>query len=130
VLYSREKSAYVVNPILRSVFSLTLKKDAPEKFAEMHKFLVEMYNDWIKSSKGTDKTRFFLEKIYHQLALEKPADSLMPQFRDFARTIGQRLSGVKRQDAKEQFMEEFNNDPDLDELFEEKLKDEIKDIFS
>jgi len=127
--YSREKSAYVVDPILRSVFSLTLKNEELDKFGTMHEFLIDMYTDWIADARGTDKTKFFIEKTYHQLVLGEAADSLLPNFKDFAQIIGQNMSEDKCRDAKQQFIMEFSLDPDLGEFFDESIKYKIRKMF-
>ncbi|MGI0014219.1 MAG: hypothetical protein ACREBU_12380, partial [Nitrososphaera sp.] len=129
VRYSREKSGYTVDPILRSVFSLTLKNENQIKFMNMHKFLVNMYTGWIADAKGTDKTKFFLEKIYHQSAIGISTDSLLRQFQKFAEIVGQNMSEDKRRDVKQQFIEEFSLDPDLSDFFDETMKNDVQQMF-
>jgi hypothetical protein len=129
IRYSREKSAYVVDPILRSVFSLTLKNESPEKFILMHQFLVDMYTEWIQDAKGTDKTKFFIEKIYHQIPLGISSDYLIPQFKEFAEIVVQNIEEERQRDVKQQFIEEFRTDPDVGEFFDELTKSNIQKMF-
>jgi len=130
VSYSKEKSAYVVNPILRSVFSLTLKNESPEKFIKIHQSLADLYSDWIKDAKGTDKTKYFIEKIYHQLSCDTLPDALIPQFREFAEIIiVQNVDEERQRDAKQQFIEEFKSDPDFGEYFNELTRANILKLF-
>ncbi len=129
IRYSREKSGYVVDPILRSVFSLTLKNENPDKFSGMHKFLADLYAAWIEDAQGTDKTKFFIEKIYHQLSLGAPANTMIPQFKDFADLLEKSIAEERRRDAKQQLIEEFKADPDLGEFFNEEEKRLIQSLF-
>ncbi len=129
VRYSGKKSAYTVDPILRSVFLLTLKNEDPKKFNAIHEFLIELYINSITDAKGTDKTKFFLEKIYHQSCLDRPVNDLLLEFQEFAKIVGYKMSEDKRRDARQQFIEEFKLDSDLNELFDEMTKNRIQKMF-
>lgn len=129
VRYSREKSGYTVEPILRSVFSLTLKNEEGKKYKEIHNFLIDMYTEWITDAKGTDKTKFFLEKIYHHSCLGRPVDDLLLEFQEFAKIVGYKMSEDKRRDARQQFIEEFKLDSDLNEFFDETTRSNIQKMF-
>jgi len=129
IRYSQEKSAYVVDPILRNVFSLMLKNEKLKNFRTIHGFLVDMYTEWIAEAKGTDKTKFFIEKIYHQLSLEEPINSLLVQFKEFSKIVGRYMPEEQRRDAKQQFIEEFKLDQDLSEFFNESAKHKIREMF-
>ncbi len=129
IRYSREKSAYIVDPILRSVFSLVLKNESPEKFIKMHQSLVDIYKEWIKDAKGTDKIKYFIEKIYHQLSLGLSPDFLILQFQEFAEIIDLNMTEEQRQNARQQFIEELNLDQDIGELFDDFAKNKILKMF-
>lgn len=130
IRYSREKSAYIVDPILRSVFSLTMKHEDLKKFFAMHEFLINLYTDWIKDARGTDKTKFFLEKIYHQLCIQNPVSTFIPEFEKFAHGLVRNLTERSdRDDVKRLFVEEFNGDPDLGGFFDAADKQKIQAMF-
>lgn len=129
VRYSKEKSGYIVDPILRNVFSTLLKSENPQLFKEIHSSLIQLYNESILNAKGTDKTKFFLEKVYHQLSIGVQVGSLISQFEEFVNFIEQNINEEQRHDTKQQFIEEFSGDLDIGSFFNAPEKKTIVNLF-
>jgi hypothetical protein len=130
IRYSKEKSAYIVDPILRNVFSFTLKNNHPSKFKKINEFMVEIYSEWIVNTKGTDKTKYYLEKIYHLINLRCSINKLLREFTEFALDIGRKMDQENQRNVKQQFVEEFKLDPDLNDFFDDSTKNKIKGMFN
>lgn len=131
VRYSRAKSAYAVNPLLRKIFLLKLKGADPDLYKKINQFLVDTYQDWIPLARGTDKVKYFLELIYHLTCLDTKRQELKKAFKDFSGSIIEGLSEENQQNMKLQFTEEVERDTDLQDFFNNfpDLKNNIMNYF-
>jgi hypothetical protein len=130
VRYSRAEGAYVVVPSLRGALFTKLKNSRAEVFRSINEFLAGMYREWNKQGRGFERTRYFLEQIYHLAQLERSTQKLLAKFNDFAEQSSQEIDRSLRQHLKQQFIEHFESDPDLTRLFNAETRQSIYKLFS
>lgn len=132
IRYSKEKSAYVVNPFLRKMFYMTLRKENRKKFNQINKFLIKQYEKWIFNTSGTDRMKFFLEKLYHLTSLNHKTIELTKFLNELDEFIDIIVKEAEPKDVvniKQQLYEEFKHDVDLYTYFDDVAKREIETKF-
>lgn len=103
---------FSVDALVRTILSLKLRIEQPERYYAVHRFMAQTNKNWSidVSVMGNDRIRYLQEYLYHSVCSEDAA--MLPQL--FTNTVQE--IAEKSPDFLQQFISKFSQDEELKEV--------------